>query len=737
MEASSTTEPFRFSASSPSLEGRGAPHAPRPEADALVLETKREIRRLVQEIAALCHSRLSARQFWPRFLADVTSAMAAEGCVLWQLAGEHWASVAHHGHVDRRLLVPRLSPGDSLEPVRSGGTNRHWLMIREVAHGGGPMVVPPSGDWTVADAETAAASDDGNDAVEPGNPTEFLAAVVPIPVDLDQPVEWMMELFLPVGGGPATQRGYLRFAAQMADLAADFLRRERLRAARAHADQAARMHESVLTLYRSTDRTTAESRIVDAAARVFSAERVSLVRRRGGSWRVVAVSGVDQIDPALPAVQAIRELAAGLVAASPTKTDGSVGFIPAGSAPETSGNIPDAAGAEPVEAEPAEAEPDAEGEASEGALVLRGVAIVDAAGQARLVVEDRAATEVDPEQQHRWSLFLQHTDCVLTRLDRTRQPGLRGWIAARGERLRNRLGRSVVVLAIAVGGLLLAALPVPLIVTADARLEPRQVQNLYAPRDSVIDEIWVDHGAAVEPGEPVLRLVDLELDRSINSLLGRRAVLSERLAEIRTRVVGGSTNDPEETERLQTEQQIAGEELRSIAAELAVLEQERERLVLRSDRSGIVDAWQIRERLGHRPVGRGQMLFRIVAPEGGWLIEADVPQNRLDHLVASRGNGPVEGTAVLAAFPDHAVAAQLEDIGPAAWPREGSPSLATAASGPDPTGTVTFSLDADRLPLKQPGAPVKLGIDCGHRPLAYVACQDLVRTVVGWLRLYL
>lgn len=721
MDASSTTEPFRFSAgiAEDLRAGRDRERQPqRPEADALVLETKREIRRLVQEIAALCHSRLPARQFWPRFLADVGTAMAAEGGILWQLRDGQWVSIAHQGPLDRRLLVPAAPRPRTEQPPHP---NCHELMIREVAHGGGPVIVPPGGAWdrpapaAEADLPEGAEEPAGADlpagaeqpASEPGNPTDSLAAVVPIPVDPDQAVEWMMELFLPLGGGPATHRGYLRFAAQMADLAADFLRRERLCSARLRADEASRMHEMIVSLYRSEDRKTAELRIVDAAARIFSADRVSLVCRRGQGWKVVAVSGVEQIDPRLPAVQAIRDIAA--------EVEGPVGFLPA----EVEGVVL----------------------GSEGSLTLRGVAIVDSTSGTRLVVEDRAAVEVDLEQIQLWAVFLQHIELVLGQCERRRHAGLRGWIQPSRYGLPIRMGRTLTAIAVAIGIVVIGALPVPMIVTADARLEPRQVQTLYAPRDSVVAEMWVEHGDKVEPGDAVLRLVDSELDRSISALLGRRAVLTERAAELRGRLVSRSANDAEEAERLQTEQRVTNEELRSVAAELIVLEEERERLVLRSDRGGIVDAWQIRERLGNRPVRRGQSLFRIVAPEGGWLIEADVPQNRLDHLIASQATGPARGEVILTAFPDHAISAQLEQIGPAAWmsaPGRMAPPLsaATASLGVEPTGTVTFSVDPDALPLRQPGAPAKIGIDCGRRPLAYVACQDLVRTVVGWLRLY-
>lgn len=692
MEAFSTAEPFRYSADAAAASCADDPQRSEPEL--LVRDTKREIQRLVQEIASLCHSRVPARQFWPRFLAGLGTAMASEGGIVWQRRAGDWHRVAHHGAVDRRLIEPNDGARANVRPPTC-----HTMMIREIGDGGGPVIVPPGAPWD-------------NDPVEPGNPTEWLAAVVPVPIDADEPVEWMIELFLPVGGGPATQRGYLRFAAQMADLAADYLRGERLRDARAGAEAAARMHTAIAAWAGAETPAAAEQQMVEAAADLFAAERVSLVRRRGSKTAVVTVSGVGYVDPLSPAVRAICETGA--------RAASSVGFTTAvAEQSEFRGaeNRSDATSADEAD----------DGCCSNGELTLRGVAVLDTHGDARLVVEDLSAVEVDPRQQQNWAMFIGHAAALLRQWERVERAG---WLArlrrsrrSAGGRVSGRYG---LVAAVVVGLFVICWVPVPMVVTAAARLEPRSVQTLYAPRDSVVADLSVEHGAEVQPGDVLLRLVDRELDRSISGLMGRRAVLSERSGELRAKLVSRGASDADESERLQTEQRVTVEELQSVDAELEVLREERQRLVLRSSRAGIVDAWQVHERLENRPVRRGQSLLRVVAPSGGWVVEAEVPQNRLDHVIHEETHGQPRANVVLNAFPDQPLEGRVETIGPAS----------RAHDGGEPTGIVLVAVDPGDLPLLQAGAPASVGIHCGRRPAAYVACQDLVRMALGAWRLY-
>lgn len=59
------------------------------------------------------------------------------------------------------------------------------------------------------------------------NPTQHLLVLAPLM--LEGETQAIVEVFQRPGGGPTTQRGYLRFMVQMADLASDFLKTQNLK----------------------------------------------------------------------------------------------------------------------------------------------------------------------------------------------------------------------------------------------------------------------------------------------------------------------------------------------------------------------------------------------------------------------------------------------------------------------------------------------------------------------------
>ena len=154
MPSANLDEPFRFSidtASSPHPKG-----SVEAGADQLMRETRRELRQIVGDVSDLCHSRVPSENFWPKFLNLVGAAMAANGGLVWE-KGQGRKSTNRRGSIRKETFSAAC----------------HANLIREVGDSGGPVVVPPGSPW---------------DSQEPGNPTEDLAAVVPVPLDPDEPV---------------------------------------------------------------------------------------------------------------------------------------------------------------------------------------------------------------------------------------------------------------------------------------------------------------------------------------------------------------------------------------------------------------------------------------------------------------------------------------------------------------------------------------------------------------------
>lgn len=681
MDSCNISEPFQYSTEA--LSG-----------DPLVQDTRQEIRRIVQEVAALSHSRVSARRFWGRFLTLVSTSIGATGSIVWQRHPAQWQVIEHIGAVSTRV-----KQGAEFAAEKESTLNCHQRMLIEVGNAGGPVIVPPGAGW---------------ESTEPGNPTDQLAAVLPVPVDPDEPTQWMLEFFIPPGGGPAAQRGYLRFLAQMADLAGDFVRSDRLRELRRQVEFQDRFHLLLNQLYQQDDKRLVYQGLVDGLVTLLRAERISLATCEAGTCRLLAVSGVDQLDQRAAAVRVLAHIAA----------EGD---------PRRTWTAAEASAEEKAEREtshqllgPESQGTDREGEPLE-VLELRGVAVLDESGQYRLVVEDRQGMRPEPELDANWEFHARQLGRILCE-----RPSV--WPFGFGtpkQRIQTTwLRRAAVPLGVLTVLTITALLPFPLTVAVEGRLTPLTFTTHYAPRDGIITEILVQHGEPVTEGTPLIRMVDASLEHNLANLTGRQAVLEQRYQELmrqknRQSRQGNVQNGDVET--LLQQIRICEEEMQTVRAELQIARESHDALLIRSQSAGIVDAWQVEQRLSDRPVQRGLPLIRVVPQQDYWSIEADIPQNRLDHVIAAQlASSDLRARVSVPSFPSLKFEAELREIGPAVRP----------AGSIETVGKATFQVDPQELPLRQWGAPVKLAIPCGSRPLVYIFCQDLIRMIQGTMKLY-
>jgi multidrug efflux pump subunit AcrA (membrane-fusion protein) len=718
MTSATTNEPFRFA---PAGLGQTA-----SEDDGMMRETRRELRRLVAEISSLCNSRVAVDRFWPKFLSLVGTAMAADGGVIWRRRERGWESLTHCGAIDRRLV------GSSAH----GAVSRaHALMVEEVGDCGGPVMVPPGADW---------------DSPEPGNPTEMLAGMVPIPVDPDQPVEWMIELFLPPGGGPATQRGYLRFVAQMADLAAQYMRAERLRIASRMVDFNTRSTRLLVDLQQRGGAAGFTRYLVDGLATLTGAERVSLVQRGSRGLRVEAVSGTNTVDQYSEFVRQIAEVAGevsgpvGLtIAADETCADEACadealrnddlrpddGSLAAGTGVASAGN----ANRDVAESDGESGASAAESVHQTGDLVLRGILVLDSRGERRIVIEDRHPITVPEDEIACWRPLAKQLDFLLrtTRFGNTGRN--RQWRRFGSLELGSPLRTALTPLGLLATVAIACMIPIPLVVKGTGYVQPQKTQIVYAPRRAVVDRLMVDHGQLVQAGDVLAELVDDELQSHLQGLVNQLAILKQQLNSLRDERSRTGNREPDQLEKLVLEQSSVEQEIRGIEVQIDIARRNRQSLTLTADRSGRVDAWQIEDRMRGRPVDYGQALMRIIPENSPWRIIANIPEDRLDLLVASRDRlrrdaRDVSANVVMTAFPDRSITARLQELGPV--------QPAAAGAGESAVVSATFAISATDLPDQQPGAPVEIAIPCGVRPLAFVVGLDLIRMTTRAAHLY-
>lgn len=670
-----TTEPFVFSPGT----ATGPEGADRP--DRLVNDTRREIAEIVREVAVAVRSDRTANEFFGLLVDRIQRAMAAEGVIVWV-----------GSPADDLVAVRRLGRiTDQSIPHES--TAAHRRLLAEVASEGQPVVVPATPGATDADV--------------PANPMNVPVALVPIELEpsVDGPV-YLLEVFLESDCGVATQRGYLRFVAQMADLAGEFLRSDQLRSLRRRQQIAGLMDDAVLQLHRIDSRTTLEAAIVDRVADLFGFDRVGLCV--GEPTKLIAVSHVESIDSKSDSARQLCDAAGVEVDA-----DGCRWYDPNESKQST--------------------------ESDDAELIVRAV-VTDPLNPVRKLVCLQVA-DVEPiAAEYRDDLvrFMQHADMAIEHAANLSSiPGgrLLAALSPRTQSSRTTRRRKILTATAVSTFVLVAALfPVPLVVSSVATIRPEKVQSIAAPRDSVVDQIHVGHGQTVSAGDMLITLVDPDLEEQATALIGRRAVLVQQKSHWTDALVDTASHEMDRLEKVQGERQLVSEEIQSIDDQLAVLRRAEETLKIRATRNGIIDAWRIEQRLQSRPLKRGDQLMQVIATDSPWSVEARVPRTRIAHLNNATSQDDLFVNVTLDSDPTQTFQANVARIGPAFDDKDGSPKSTAVLLRLD--GRAATVMSKLQQTSHQSGAPARTMFHCGTAPAGYVLFQDLIRSVRGTAALY-
>ncbi len=161
-------------------------------------QTKLEIRTLVSEVANLASSDLSWSGLSRR---NATAHLSSNGRFQRLPFGKLMAaidlSLAGHCRLPSSLLP--VASSDQSAPADESCADHHQRILACVASEGSAVLVPPRSTKLSAD--------------RPANPLDESLLIVPIKIF--ERHETLLEVIQPHSGGPAAQRGYLRFVAQM------------------------------------------------------------------------------------------------------------------------------------------------------------------------------------------------------------------------------------------------------------------------------------------------------------------------------------------------------------------------------------------------------------------------------------------------------------------------------------------------------------------------------------------
>jgi multidrug efflux pump subunit AcrA (membrane-fusion protein) len=572
----------------------------------LVAEMKHEIRALVQEVAQLAQSNRQPDEFYAEFLPRIVSAMGAVGGVVW--------TVGEGGRLRCAYQVNLAQTGLDSTEHRS----QHALLLKTAMSGNQAIVVPP---------RAGAASD------QAGNPSELLVVLAPLVVE-NQP-QGIVEIFQRPGGGPTTQRGYLRFVIQMADLACDYLKNRRLRQLEENQSLWQQLEQFVQAIHASLDVRATSFALVNEGRRLIGCDRVSLALRYGGQCRIEAVSGLDAIDRRAAEVQRLRQLATAVLrTAEPFWHGGEQSDLP----PQIDGPFQeyvDLSHARMVAVLPLVPGKPAEGSGSKITKPL-GVIIIEQLRDARAT--DAIRTRSQLVAQHgalALSRAIDHDSLFLLPL--WQALGKVTWM------LRGRMLPKTVLLAGALAAAIfaLATIQTDFEVAARGKLQPAIRREVFAQIDGVVTSVPVRHGQSVAPGSILAQLANTNLELELAALIGRQTTNQEQIASHQRALLDNSSAtgvrlSPAEESRLSGELMELRQEAENISRELALFHEKQKQLVVTAAEAGQVVTWKVEDLLLGRPVIRGQALMTLANAEGPWEVELYVPERRLKHLQAAQ-----------------------------------------------------------------------------------------------------
>ena len=668
-----------------------------------------EIRAILAQVAALGQGDVGEADFYPGMLRLVLEAMQAPAGLVWA-AGEG-------GRVEAASHAGLEATGIAATPEAQ---QAHNALVPVLLQNPGGLIVPPRAQVTGPDGKVLAE-----------NPTDLL--VVAAPFDRAGTRAGLIEVFHQPTEDQV-QRGYLIFLEEVAALATAFLGRRQLAVIDARESALSQVEQFSRRVHESLDPVATAFVLANEARRIIGCDRVGVLVRRRRQLRLEAVSGQESVERRASAVQAVEALVDVVAkAGEPLWHPDPTRELPPQIEEELEHCI-DETHATALAIIPL-AKPRPTAVVKPGGVDATAVAKAEAAPAdasepiGALVVEWFSASSFDGGKRARVELVADHGKVALANaLDHTGLP-LYGLINLAGKSrvltTARNLPRTVLagLAALAVVAALLLV-PAELRLEAKGTLEPVHRRDVFAGIEGVVEKVedGIEHGAAVEEGQLLATLRNTDLEVSLADVLGRRASSEAELASTRRSLLEEDRISADERIRLAGRKAQLQREIESLAKQESLYREKKKDLEVHSPIAGVVVTWQVKDRLLHRPVEKGQVLVTVADKTGPWELELMMPDDRLGHVnrarTAARDAGrDLEVDYVLATDPGTRHHGMVREIHEQAevHGEEGNTVL------------VRVTIDPDRHEKEQlgAGASVTGRIACGMRPLGYVWFHDV------------
>jgi hypothetical protein len=657
---------------------------PEPTIDAQRVDhARREISRLVSEIERLADLELSPSEFYVEIVRRANLASAAEASALWIVNAQG-------------LLQPVAQVNLAQTKVRIDDelAAGHEALLRHVVETGKPAVLPPAA--MVSDSQGAAA-----------NPSPYLLLLAPVAVE--GVLNGVFELFID-SKRTAASLGLLKLAEKTADETARFARNRRFKQVAGREKTWNDLDTFIRSVHSGLNPKQVAYLLANDGRRLIGVERVSVAVKRGERCRIEAVSGQDTVERRSNLIRTMNRLAQTVLKHGEAMTyTGSVDPDWPRDVARALSNYIEESNSRLVIVTPLY------DRRKDGKKVGKPKAALVIETIADAVEPEELAGRIDVVSRH-GSLAFYNAEEVSRIFLLPLWKGL-GWVSRlfTGSRLAMT---STILGIIAATAITLTFLPWTLWLEGKGALYPEIRRTVFAPIQGEVEQVKTDFRTNVQVGSELLVLTNpqlkdeaLNLRGELNSKLLRRSSLQAAINE-RGRSAADVQRDKRDLAELSTE-------IEGVQNRLRLVDDQLDKLKLRSPIEGQVLTWQPALKLQNRPVERGEPLLEVARTEGEWIVEVDFPENTVAHLQRARAkseNGELPVAFVVSSAPNTTYTGVLYDLATQAEPKNGENVCA---------GKVRLDR---RLPvdLRLAGAEVRVKVDCGMQPLGYVLFRELI-----------
>ncbi|MCO6457487.1 MAG: HlyD family efflux transporter periplasmic adaptor subunit [Pirellulaceae bacterium] len=667
-------------------------------------QTKQQIRGLVNEIAQLSKGNLTPEEYYAAFLHRVIQALAAVGGAVWLL-----------GEGRRLRLAYQINLSDTLLDSASEDSARHSRLLAAVLQGKEPQLIPP----------LSGSSEPGGAA----NPTRYLLVLAPL--QGEDRLEGVVEIFQRSEAQPATQRGYLRFLVQMCELAGEWLKSQKLKqfsdrhSLWAQADHFARLVHDSLDL-RETCYT-----VVNEGRRLIGCDRVGLAIRYGRKCKIEAISGQDTLENRSNIITALNDLATKVVATGePLWFEGTSEDLPPQVETSLEHYVEETYGKAVIVMplrRPRSAEEQHEAVQGGNEAVLDSNEDAEVIGA--LIVE-QLETELPREVvSPRIDLVYEHAARAVSNSLEHHQLFLMPVWKALGQFSWIMRARTLPKTLAVLGALTLAVVLMfgyipfvgPLVpwafrLRANASLQPMVQRDVFVEVPGVVTEIKVRDQDMVAENQVLAVLRNTDMDVELADVQGRLQATREQLTSVeRLYLNQGRQLSAEERSRLSGQAAELRQRLDSLVKQDLLIKRKMEALQIKAPIAGqVLLAWDAEKSLLHRPVSEGQVLMTVADPAAEWELQVVMPERRMGHIDEAQGkltgDERLDVEYILATDPKTRLHGTVRDIHPT--------SQYDATDG----ATVKLRVDINQSDLRdpRPGTTAKAGVLVGYSTPGYV-----------------